>query len=71
MEISNELNPEELDGVAGGYEKQPEGSDTYPYDREGKCGRCKVLSWWNSGKEDLKNCPRCGGSWEYVHTGQF
>ena len=65
-----ELTAEELNGVVGGYEKQP-GGDSYPYDREGKCSKCKVLSWWNSKKNNLKACPRCGGSWEYVHTGKY
>lgn len=71
MENGKELTPEELDKVVGGYEKQPEGNDAFPYDREGKCSRCKVVSWWKSTERDLKNCPRCGGSWEYVHRGAF
>ena len=70
MEDNIELTLEELTGVVGGYENQPDGSDTYPYDREGKCSKCKVISWWSS-KQKMISCPRCGGSWEYVHTGQF
>ncbi len=71
MENCVELTAEELGQVAGGFEKQPEGSGTYPYDREGKCAKCKVVSWWNSREKELKVCPNCGGSWAYVHTGTF
>lgn len=68
---NRELTEEELEQVVGGYEQQPQGSDIYPYNREGKCSSCKVLTWWNSGEKNLKACPRCGGSWEYVRTGAF
>jgi hypothetical protein len=71
MDKEMELNLEDLENVVGGYEKQPEGSSTYPYDREAKCSVCSVLSWWNSAEQDLKCCPKCGGHWAYIRTGAF
>ena len=66
-----ELDEEELKNVVGGAETPPPGSDNYKYNREGKCSKCRVVSWWNSRKRNPKACPLCGGSWEYVHKGKF